>query len=57
MNTNYTIGKVAMLSDVTSDTLRFYEKKDLITPTLRTTAGYRLYNKDAVYRVRFIKQA
>ncbi len=57
MNTNYTIGKVAMLSDVTSDTLRFYEKKDLITLTLRTTAGYRLYNKDAVYRVRFIKQA
>ena len=57
MKTNYTVGKVAMLSNVTTDTLRFYEKKGLVTPTLRTTAGYRLYNEDAVFRVRFIKQA
>ncbi len=55
--TKYTIGMVAMLSNVTTDTLRFYEKKGLITPKLRTAAGYRLYNEDAVYRVRFIKQA
>ena len=55
--TKYTIGKVAMLSNVSTDTLRFYEKKCLITPKLRTAAGYRLYNEDAVFRVRFIKQA
>ncbi len=53
----YTVGKVAMLSNVTTDTLRFYEKKGLITPKLRTASGYRLYNEDAVHRVRFIKQA
>ena len=55
--TKYTIGVVAMLSNVTTDTLRFYEKKGLITPKLRTASGYRLYTEDAVYRVRFIKQA
>jgi len=57
VNTKYTIGKVATLSDVTTDTLRFYEKKGLITPKLRTAAGYRLYNEDAVNQVRFIKLA
>ena len=50
MNTNYTIGKIAMQSAVSADTLRFYEKKGLITPTLRTAAGYRLYTEDAVYQ-------
>jgi len=57
MNTIYTIGKIAMQSAVSADTLRFYEKKGLITPKLRTASGYRLYTEDAVYRVRFIKQA
>ena len=53
----YTIGKLAMLSAVTADTLRYYEKKGLIKPASRTTAGYRLYNEDVVRRVRLIKQA
>jgi len=57
MNTNYTIGKVAKLSDVTTDTLRFYEKKGLITPTSRTKAGYRLYNNKVVCCIYFIKKA
>ena len=57
MNTIYTIGKVATLLDITTDALRYYEKKGLITPTSRTAAGYRLYTEDAVNRVRFITQA
>jgi len=55
--TKYTIGKTAARSAVSTDTLRHYEKKGLITPTSKTAAGYRLYNEDVVYRVRFIKQA
>jgi len=55
--TKYTIGKVAMLSAVSADTLRHYEKKGLVTPTSKTASGYRLYNKDAVHRVHLIKQA
>ncbi len=53
----YTIGKVAARLAVTADTLRYYEKNGLITPTSKTAAGYRLYNEDVVRRVRFIKQA
>ncbi len=55
--TKYTIGKVAARLAVSTDTLRHYEKNGLITPTSKTTAGYRLYNEDVVRRVRFIKQA
>ncbi len=55
--TKYTIGKVAAMLAISTDTLRYYEKNGLITPTSKTAAGYRLYNEDVVYRVRFIKQA
>ena len=53
----YTIGKVATLAEVSPDTLRYYEKEHLITPASKTAAGYRLYNDEAVRRIRFIKTA
>jgi MerR family Zn(II)-responsive transcriptional regulator of zntA len=53
----HTIGKVAALADVSPDTLRYYEKERLIAPVSRTAAGYRLYNDEAVRRIRFIKHA
>lgn len=53
----YTIGKVAALAGVSPDTLRYYEKEHLITPASKTDAGYRLYNDEAVRRIRFIKTA
>ncbi|MBI3144678.1 MAG: heavy metal-responsive transcriptional regulator [Pseudogulbenkiania sp.] len=53
----YTIGKVATLAGVSPDTLRYYEKERLITPASKTAAGYRLYNDEAVRRIRFIKTA
>lgn len=53
----YTIGKVAALAGVSSDTLRYYEKESLITPASKTGAGYRLYNDEALRRIRFIKHA
>lgn len=53
----YTIGKVAALADVSADTLRYYEKEGLIAPISRTAASYRLYNDEALRRIRFIKHA
>ena len=53
----HTIGKVATLAGVSTDTLRYYEKEHLIEPTSKTAAGYRLYNDEAVRRIRFIKTA
>lgn len=53
----HTIGKLAAEADVTTDTVRYYEKEGLLVPASKTGAGYRLYDEDAVRRLRFIKQA
>jgi DNA-binding transcriptional MerR regulator len=52
-----TIGKVAALAHVSTDTLRYYERERLLTPARKSDAGYRLYDGDSVRRIRFIKQA
>lgn len=52
-----TIGKVAALADTTVDALRYYEREGLMTPAAKSETGYRLYEPDAVRRVRFIKHA
>jgi DNA-binding transcriptional MerR regulator len=53
----FTIGKVAALTGVSSDTLRYYEQEGLVTPSGKSGGGYRLYDDDVVRRVHFIKQA
>lgn len=49
------IGKLAELTGTTADTLRYYEKMKLIKAESRSSAGYRLYNEDAVSIIRFIR--
>lgn len=51
-----TIGKVAKITGVSLDTMRFYEREGLINPS-RTEAGYRLYDQKSLARLRFIKRA
>lgn len=51
------IGELAKRSNISIDTLRFYEKNDLISPDARTEAGYRLYAQDAIQKVDFILRA
>ncbi|MFM0597253.1 heavy metal-responsive transcriptional regulator [Paraburkholderia dilworthii] len=52
-----TIGKVAALTGVSSDTLRYYEQEGLVIPSGKSEGGYRLYDDTSVRRVQFIKQA
>lgn len=52
-----TIGKLAARTEISADTLRFYEEEGLIAPATRSASGYRLYDRDSVRRLRFIKQA
>lgn len=52
-----TIGKIAELSGLTTDAIRYYEKEGLISPLQKSDAGYRLYNDAALRRLNFIKQA
>jgi DNA-binding transcriptional MerR regulator len=51
------IGDLAALARVSADALRYYERRGLLRPSGRRASGYRLYARDAVGVVRFIKQA
>ena len=53
----YTIGKLAALSKVSADTLRYYEREQLLQPRGKSASGYRLYDGEAARRVQFIRHA
>jgi DNA-binding transcriptional MerR regulator len=53
----FTIGKLAALTEVSPDTLRYYERESLIAPVARSGNGYRLYDREAIQRLRFIQHA
>jgi len=42
---------------VNIDTVRYYERQELLLPIERTASGYRRYNNDSVKRLRFIRKA
>lgn len=52
------IGQVARQAGVSIDTVRFYERRGILTePQREPTSGYRTYPTDASRRIRFIKRA
>ena len=51
------IGEVASAAAVNVQTVRYYERRGILTPARRTPAGYRRYDEDAVARLRFIRHA
>lgn len=53
----FQIGVVAERTGVSIDTIRFYERRRLLSSAGRTQGGFRLFNADAVERIHFIKQA
>ena len=53
----FLIGKLAKLAGVKPDTVRFYERSGLLPKPSRAASGYRVYNDDALRRVRFIRKA
>lgn len=52
-----TIGKLAKEVGVNIQTIRYYERRKLLTPTDRKPSGYRVYDSEALKRLRFIKNA
>lgn len=52
-----TIGKLAKLSGIGIETIRFYERNGLLKEPPRRPSGYREYPEDAVRQVRFIRRA
>lgn len=56
-HSGFTIKKTALESGVGVETIRFYERKGLITPTYRSSAGYRFFSDQVIKQILFIKRA
>lgn len=57
MAAQFTIGQLATLAGVHIQTVRYYEKRTLLSPRGRRPSGYRVYDNAAVTRLRFIRNA
>jgi MerR family mercuric resistance operon transcriptional regulator len=57
MQTGFRIGEVASRTGVSIDTVRYYERRELLPIAPRTASGYRVFTSETVDRVLFIKQA
>jgi MerR family transcriptional regulator, Zn(II)-responsive regulator of zntA len=57
MRDGLTIGDLPERAQVSRDTLRFYERKRLLSAPRRSSSGYRLYSDDDARRVQFIRRA
>ena len=51
------IGELARQANVSVDTIRFYESKGLISATMRSASGYRLFSDEDGTRLLFIQRA
>lgn len=56
MNQSFKIGQLAHQARVNIETVRYYERKGLITQPI-PTGSIRLYTEDHLARIRFIKRA
>ena len=50
------IGRLAEVCGVQIDTVRYYERKGLISPFKRASSGYRIYDQDSIKCLRFIRK-
>jgi Hg(II)-responsive transcriptional regulator len=55
--TEMTIGTLAKQAGVGVETVRFYERKGLITKPARSGSAFRHYGPDEIQKIRFIKRA
>ena len=57
MMEGWTIGQLAKAVGVNIQTVRYYERLKLLSPSARRPSGYRLYGQEEERRLRFIKNA
>ncbi len=53
----FSIGKLAQAAQVSVETIRYYERRGLITQPPKPAQGYRNYTKATLARILFIKRA
>lgn len=51
------ISELARAAGVGISTVRFYERRGLVTPTTRSHGGYRHYDHEALRRLKFVRRA
>jgi DNA-binding transcriptional MerR regulator len=56
-NDYFIVRDVAKRCKVASSTVRYYTKIGLISPCGKTESGYKLYDKQAIEKIEFIKKA
>ena len=52
-----TIGRLAQEAGVHVETVRYYERRRLLARPPEPASGYRIYPREAIRRIRFIKRA
>ena len=52
-----TIGELAAAAGVNVQTVRYYERRGILSAPERTASGYRTYDAEALDRLRFIRRA
>lgn len=57
MDGQFTIGELAGRAGVNLQTIRYYERRGLLSPVGRKESGYRVYGLDTLKRLKFIRQA
>ena len=51
------IGQLAKKLAISTDTLRYYEKNQLLQASARTASGYRIYDQNSVKQLEFVLRA
>ena len=57
MEKNFTIGELSRACEVPTSTVRYYERSGLLKPAGRTGGNYRVYGREEMERLRFIRAA
>ena len=51
------IGVIAKEAEVNIQTIRYYERRNILKPAQKLDSGYRLYSRNAIKAIKFIKHA
>jgi DNA-binding transcriptional MerR regulator len=57
MSKRFTIGQLAQALGIATSTVRYYERINLVRPEARSGSNYRLYGREALERLKFIRAA